>query len=102
MARDSDGFPVPVKVGRSVTDDGEGWTAWALYSADDPDVARLLREQAAFEADNQDTQNPFDLAFELSGWEAYYGGPGRPYSAGPSVRIVRKRVLVTMCGGYDV
>jgi hypothetical protein len=43
-----------------------------------------------------------DLALQLTGWHAYDGGPGRPFSHGPWCKVSRTRILVKTDGGLDV
>ena len=100
--KDENGYPIPLAEGRISDEYGESATMWALYSADDVDVARLLREQADADRDNDDRNYAFDLASELTGWSRHDGGPGRWFWSDPWVRIVRRHVLVKCSGGLDI
>lgn len=43
-----------------------------------------------------------DLAIGLTGWRAYYGGPGRSFAHDPSVRVTRRHVVVKQFCGIDI
>lgn len=72
-------------------------TAWALYNR--ADVERWAGESVEAMILGCGAS---DAAFELTGWEGHYSGPGRSFADDAWLRVVRGHVLVTQRRGLDV
>lgn len=86
-------FERPTHSGIRSFEDGETWCVWAVYD-------RKAVEKAYGEVDDETDWSI--VAYDLTGWSPYYGGPGRRFCDDPMVSVSRTRVLVTQRCGMDV
>lgn len=82
------GYPIPSASGFSMDEDATGGFAWAVFNKKD------LPSDIEIDDD--------DLAYKLTGWQYYYGGPGRSFSHEPWAHVSRSRILVKQQRGLDI
>lgn len=101
--RDANGYPEPIRSGRSIDPDGDSSVTWWVYDRSDPDVAECLTEpppdcacSGCWEGAGCLTACSVDaILANLTPARAFYQG-GRWGSHGPMLRhLGPRRVLVT-------
>lgn len=109
--RDANGYPEPIRSGRTLDPDGDSSVTWWVYDRSDPDVAECLTEpppdcgcSGCWEGRPCRVAGSVDaILANLTPARVFYSGPGRAFSAGPTLRhIGPRRVLVVQRVGLDV
>jgi hypothetical protein len=89
--RDEDGMPIPYASGHSSDEEGESCYAWAVF---------LLKDLPKDIDLNFDAQA---VAYNLTGWQQHYRGPGQSFSSEPYIGgKSNTRILVKQFRGLDI